>query len=736
MITTANLIELKQIIEATHSDPHHVLGMHYAYVKEQSRDVKRIVVRTFVPQAKDVRLKSVKDGQEWEMRVVHYDGLFEVVTDRGDFFEYVLLVTNHDGSCYETYDAYSFPPLLTEMDLHLFNEGTHYQIYDKLGAHFRNVDGVSGVCFAVWAPDAKRVSVIGNFNNWDGRRNACRVLGNSGVWEIFIPGLSQFDRYKFEIRTRDGNIIEKTDPYGNFFELRPSTSALIFDLDGYKWNDELWMRERETRGLNIPINVYEVHLGSWKRKESDGNRFLSYVELADELIPYVKEMGYTHIELLPVEEYPYDGSWGYQVTGYYAPTSRYGTPCEFMQFVDACHQNGIGVILDWVPAHFPKDAHGLARFDGTPLYEHPNPELAEQKDWGTLKFNYGRKEVKNFLIGNAIYWLEKYHLDGLRVDAVASMLYLDYGHSTNIKNQYGGNENLEAVEFIKHMNSVINGRYKGVYMIAEESTAWEGVTHQVGDHGLGFTLKWNMGWMNDFLEYVSLDSYFKKYHHNKMTFSTAYMCAEKYVLVLSHDEVVHGKHSLLDKMQGDLWQKFANLRVSLGYMFGHPGKKLLFMGGEFGQFIEWDEKRSLDWFLLDFEHHQKMHHFTKALNQFYLREESLWHDDFNGTGFEWIQADDNLHSCYTFARKGSSKEENLILAYNFTPIPNMEYRMGVPFEGEFEEVFNSDDAQYGGSGIINDSIIKSEEISWDNRQNSIRFKLPPLAFVALKPVKK
>ncbi len=739
MITTANLIELKQIIESTHANPHHVLGMHEVYVKVKNKEEKRLAVRAFIPQAKAVSVLNEGSGKQTEMKIVHYDGFFEAILKESEFFTYRLIVTDHLGNTYSTYDAYSFLPQISDMDLHLFNEGTHYEIYDKMGAHPKTVNEIQGVVFTVWAPNAKRVSVIGDFNNWDGRRHAMRTLGNSGVWEIFIPGLKPLDHYKYEIKTRHNTVLEKSDPFANFSELRPSTSSLVYDLNQYQWGDGGWMKKRETASLNCPMNIYEVHLGSWKRKEQENNRFYSYLELAEELVPYVKEMGYTHIELLPIEEHPFDGSWGYQVTGYYAPTSRYGNPTEFMYFVDVCHQNGIGVLLDWVPAHFPKDAHGLAFFDGTALYEHADPRLAEQKDWGTLKFNYGRKEVKNFLIGNAIFWLDKYHLDGLRVDAVASMLYLDFGCGVFVPNQYGGRENLEAVEFIKHMNSIIYKRYPGVLMIAEESTSWEGVSHPVEEKGLGFTLKWNMGWMNDFLEYVAQDSYFKKYHHNKMTFGMTYAYSEKFILVLSHDEVVHGKHSLLDKMQGDLWQKFANLRVSLGFMMGHPGKKLLFMGGEFGQFIEWDEKRSLDWFLLQYEHHQKTLDFVKALNHFYLENECLWHDDFNEDGFEWIQCDDSLHSIFTFYRIGKTPEDILVFACNFTPVPNLEYRMGVPFAGTYVEVFNSDSREFFGSGItngdgINNDLFVSEKISWDQYPDSIKIKLPPLGFAVFKAV--
>jgi 1,4-alpha-glucan branching enzyme len=619
------------------------------------------------------------------------------------------------------------------MDRYLFGQGTHYEIYDKMGAHPMTHQGVEGVLFAVWAPNARRMSVIGDFNAWDGRRNPMRALGESGIWELFVPGLKQYDRYKYEIKTLSGGLLQKSDPYGNFAELRPSTSSLVYDISKHKWNDDEWIQSQKEHSLSIPMNVYEVHPGSWKR--GDNGRFLTYGELEKELITYVKEMGYTHIELMPIEEHPFDGSWGYQLTGYFAPTSRYGNPDEFMSFVDTCHVNGIGVLLDWVPAHFPKDAHGLGRFDGTALYEHEDPRKGEHPDWGTYIFNYGRNEVKNFLISNAIFWIEKYHIDGLRVDAVASMLYLDYGKQGGqwIPNRYGGNHNLEAVEFMKHMNSVLHGRCPQAIMIAEESTAWSGVSRPVEYDGLGFDYKWNMGWMNDFLSYMSKDSIYRKFHHNNLTFGMVYAYTENFILVLSHDEVVHGKGSLVNKMPGDLWQKFANLRTALAYMIGHPGKKLLFMGGEFGQFDEWSEARSLDWFLLQYDHHRQMQDFTKDINHFYLNERALWYDDFSHNGFEWINCGDWEKSFVSFFRKGAVREETVVFACNFTPVPLFEHRIGVPFAGNYVEALNSDDSKYGGSGVVNTGIMKAEQIPWDGRQYSIGLKIPPLGVVILKP---
>ncbi|MCD7905215.1 MAG: 1,4-alpha-glucan branching protein GlgB [Clostridiales bacterium] len=734
MITTANFIELQRVISADCGDPHHILGMH-----EIEKDGKAaLVVRALNPQAKEISVIDVKKGTEYSIEKIHQDGFFEgLIKGRRKWFKYKLKITNHDGSVWETYDPYSFAPQISEYDCFLFAQGNHYEIYKKLGANAATVDGVEGVVFGVWAPNAKRVSVIGNFNDWDARRNQMRELYSEGVWEIFIPGLKNFDRYKYEIKTPEGTTLQKQDPYGVMCELRPSTSSLVFNIYNYQWQDGEYMENIKTaEKYDRPMNIYEVHMGSWKRPEDDPERFLSYVELKDMLIPYVVEMGYTHIELLPIEEHPFDGSWGYQVTGYYTPTSRYGTPNEFKEFVDAAHRAGIGVILDWVPAHFPKDAHGLARFDGSCLYEHANPMQGEHPEWGTLIFNYGRCEVKNFLISNALYWVEQYHIDGLRVDAVSSMLYLDYAKSAGqwVPNKYGGRENLEAIEFIKHMNSVMKGYHPNVYMIAEESTSYEGITKDLDNGGLGFSLKWNMGWMNDFLEYVKKEPIYRRYHHNNLTFGMMYAYSERFVLVLSHDEVVHGKQSMLDKQPGDLWQKFAGLRVSYGYQSTFPGKNLVFMGGEFGQFIEWDEKRPLDWFLLEYPHHSTMLNYVKDLNNLYLKEEALWVKDFSWEGFEWVDANDCCRSIYSFIRKGNSKAENILVVCNFTPSTYFDYKTAVPFAGKWQEIFNSDKAEYGGSGVTNPEAIDSQPDNILGKENSISFKLAPLAIHMFKPV--
>jgi len=731
MFTTASLLDIQQIVALKHRDPHHVLGMHEVSVN--GKDC--LAARAFVPQAKSIRLIDSKNPEaSWQMEKIHLDGFFEaVIRDRSEWFRYRLIHEGYNGEVWESYDPYSFFPLISELDTYLFAQGTHYKIYDKLGAHPMEVDGVSGVLFGLWAPNALCVSVIGDFNNWDGRRHAMRILRGSGVWEIFIPGLSIMDKYKFEIQTSNGDIIEKSDPYGNYFELQPSSSAHIYDLNKYKWKDSKWLKKREDEGMATgPVNVYEVHAGSWRRK-SDGH-FLTYGELAKELIPYVKDMGYTHIELMPLQEYPFDGSWGYQTTGYYSPTSRYGSPDEFMAFIDACHRQGIGVILDWVPAHFPKDSHALARFDGTHLYEYEDPRMGEHPHWGTLVFNYSRNEVKNFLIGNAFFWINKYHIDGLRVDAVASMLYLDYGREFGqwLPNRNGGRDNIDAIEFIKHLNSIVKQYHPSVMMIAEESTAWAGVSRPTEDGGLGFSYKWNMGWMNDFLAYMATDPIHRKYHHGNLTFSMMYAYTENFILPLSHDEVVHGKKSLIDKMPGDTWQKFANLRLSLGFMYGHPGKKLLFMGGEFGQFAEWSEKKPLDWYLLDYDHHRQLKQYIHDLNHLYLNEKPLWIKDYQREGFEWIECDDVSTSTVSFYRTGSGERDIVIFLCNFSSTPQMNYRMGLPFAGRFKEVLNSDSRQYGGSGIVNETELESEKVECNKRKNSLVLKVPPLGTIVLK----
>ena len=729
MLTTTKLYDIFHIVNGEHSDPHTVLGMHE--MEEDGR--KAVVVRAFLPDAAGITvIDYANKRKKYPMERLHADGFFEVtIADREEWFRYQLEYTDADGNTWRSYDPYSFSPTLSEFDRHLFGAGTHYEIYEKMGGRLMTHEGARGAAFSVWAPNAKAVSVIGDFNNWDARRSPMRRLGESGIWELFLPAAAEGDKYKFHVTQCDGRVVDKTDPYGVYAEVRPNNASVLYPLKRYKWKDRRWMTARRKYDFRAaPMNIYEVHLGSWKRAE--GNRFLSYTELAEQLIPYVKEMGYTHIEMLPVEEHPFDGSWGYQVTGYYAPTSRYGSPDEFKQFVDACHQNGISVILDWVPAHFPKDDFALARFDGTALYEHQDPRLGEHIQWGTYIFNYGRKEVANFLLANALYWMDIFHIDGLRVDAVASLLRLDFCKEEGqwLPNVYGGSENLEAIEFLKHMNSVIAEREPGALMIAEDSTAWPGVTKKVEEGGLGFSLKWNMGWMNDFLSYIKLDPIYRKYHQNKLTFGMAYHYAENFVLVLSHDEVVHTKSSMIGKMPGDVWQSFANLRLSYGFMMGHPGKKLLFMGGEFAQYSEWSEARSLDWHLLQYADHQEMQAYVKELNHLYAEEPAFWAEDFDPNGFQWIECDDAESSIVSFVRR--SKEKELVFLCNFTPVVHRGFSLGVPQEGVYHERLNSDAARFGGSDVINAVPLQSKAEPAGRCPFRVELDVPPLGMVILE----
>ena len=721
MLTTTKLYDIFHIVNGEHSDPHTVLGMHE--MEEDGR--KAVVVRAFLPDAAGITvIDYANKRKKYPMERLHADGFFEVtIADREEWFRYQLEYTDADGNTWRSYDPYSFSPTLSEFDRHLFGAGTHYEIYEKMGGRLMTHEGARGAAFSVWAPNAKAVSVIGDFNNWDARRSPMRRLGESGIWELFLPAAAEGDKYKFHVTQCDGRVVDKTDPYGVYAEVRPNNASVLYPLKRYKWKDRRWMTARKKYNFKTaPMNIYEVHLGSWKRAE--GDRFLTYTELAEQLIPYVKEMGYTHIEMLPVEEHPFDGSWGYQVTGYYAPTSRYGSPDEFKQFVDACHQNGISVILDWVPAHFPKDDFALARFDGTALYEHQDPRLGEHIQWGTYIFNYGRKEVANFLLANALYWMDIFHIDGLRVDAVASLLRLDFCKEEGqwLPNVYGGSENLEAIEFLKHMNSVIAEREPGALMIAEDSTAWPGVTKKVDEGGLGFSLKWNMGWMNDFLSYIKLDPIYRKYHQNKLTFGMAYHYAENFVLVLSHDEVVHTKSSMIGKMPGDVWQSFANLRLSYGFMMGHPGKKLLFMGGEFAQYSEWSEARSLDWHLLQYADHQEMQAYVKELNHLYAEEPAFWAEDFDPNGFQWIECDDAESSIVSFVRR--SEEKELVFLCNFTPVVHRGFSLGVPQEGVYHERLNSD--------VINAVPLQSKAEPAGRCPFRVELDVPPLGMVILE----
>lgn len=618
--------------------------------------------------------------------------------------------------------------MITEMDQYLFGQGTHYEIYKKLGAHLTEYEGEKGVYFAVWAPHAKGVRVVGEFNCWGSDGYRMNRLEPLGIYEVFVPGLEEGCMYKYLIETEKGDYLYKADPFAFYAEKRPGTASRVADISGFTWHDDRWMTKRAGwNAAESPMSIYEVHPGSWKRHphEEDEDGFYNYRELAEELTEYIKKMGYTHIELMGIAEHPFDGSWGYQVTGYFAPTSRYGTPEDFQYMIDYFHKHNIGVILDWVPAHFPRDAHGLANFDGEALYEHPDSRRGEHPDWGTKIFNYEKSEVRNFLIANALFWLGEYHIDGLRVDAVASMLYLDYGKQDGqwLPNKYGGNENLDAVWFFKHLNSIIHGRGDGSMIIAEESTAWPGVTKDVDDGGLGFTFKWNMGWMNDFLEYMKLDPYFRKDNHNKMTFAMSYAYSENYILVLSHDEVVHLKCSMLNKMPGYLDDKFANLKAGYTFMFGHPGKKLLFMGNEFAQLQEWSEARELDWFLLKEDRHLHMQNYVRALLQLYKKYRCLYELDDSWDGFQWINADDSYRSIFSFVRYSKTKRKNLLFVMNFTPMERPDYRVGVPKKKKYELVLDSDAEEYGGSGRKRAKVYDAKKGSCDNQKYYVEYPL-------------
>ncbi len=710
------------ILDAKHHDPFSYLGLH----EENGWHI----FRAFLPYATQVRIKTVQGWQALEK--THANGLFEWQGKEKPHLP-VAMQIQQGAHEYTTVDAYSLQPSITADELYLLGEGRLKQAYHTLGAQLMELQGVTGVRFAVWAPNAERVSVVGNFNHWDGRVNPMRIHGSSGVWEIFIPHLGENELYKFEIRNRQtGNILTKIDPYGFSYELRPGTASKTTALGLYDWQDSHWMYQRAARDwLHAPFNCYELHLGSWRRK--DNGHFLNYRELAAILIPYLCDMGYTHIELLPISEHPLNESWGYQTTGYFGVTNRYGSPDDFRYFVDSCHQANLGVILDWVPGHFPKDDWALARYDGTALFEHEDPRLGEHQDWGTYIFNYGRNEVRNFLLANAHYWMSEFHIDGLRVDAVASMLYLDYSrkHDEWLPNQYGGRENLEAIEFLKQLNIMVHEDFPGALTIAEESTSWPMISRPVYLGGLGFSMKWNMGWMNDTLAYIQHDPIHRRYHHNKLTFGQVYAYSENFVLPFSHDEVVHGKKSLLDKMPGDAWQKFANLRLLLLYQMTTPGKKLNFMGNEFGQGREWNVNSSLDWHLLNQHWHQGIHLACKDMNHLYQRLPALHDQDFQEDGFSWIDCNDVDQSILSYIRRARDGSFVLILL-NFTPVPRPHYQVGVPKAGFYQELLNSDAACYGGSNLGNGLGLHSQNIQWMGYPHSLFVDLPPLAGLILQ----
>ena len=723
--------ELEALVRREHSNPHAVLGAH--------ADDGGVVVRTLRPAA--CAVTALPDGQPAvELQQIHPGGVFEGVIEDAELpLHYQLDVDYGDGGKFTIEDPYAFVPTIGELDQHLIGEGRHEEVYDKLGAHVREHQSVIGTAFAVWAPAARAVSVVGDFNSWDGRLHAMRSLGSTGIWELFLPGVGPGARYKYELLTQDHQILLKADPYAFATEVPPKTASIVFQPN-HEWTkaDAEWLRAREQppQPLGRPISIYEVHLGSWRLNTLEGNRSLTYLELADELAAYVKDLGFTHVELLPVMSHPFKGSWGYQVTGYFAPTPFYGSPDDFRVFVDRLHRNGVGVILDWVPAHFPRDEFALARFDGTALYEHADPRRGEHPDWGTLVFNYGRHEVRNFLISNALFWLREYHVDGIRVDAVASMLYLDYSRRAGewVPNQFGGREDLDAVSFLKEFNEVIHAREAGIVSAAEESTAWPGVSRPTYLGGLGFGFKWNMGWMHDTLGYFEQDPIYRRYHHHELTFSLMYAFSENFILPLSHDEVVHGKGSLYRKMAGiDKWQKLANLRALYAYMWAHPGKKLLFMGSELAQEAEWSYERSLDWHLLEDPHHAGIQALVRDLNRIYRDEPALWEVDSDPAGFWWLEPNDADANVLAFARASKDGERVVVFAANLSPVPRSGFRLGLPRATRWKEALNTDSTFYGGSDVGNLGELEPEPIPWHNQPVSALVTLPPLAAVWFVP---
>ncbi len=720
-----NWMEVDALVQGIHNNPHHILGMHEC--------IDDLYINAYLPGAKVVNAIEVSTRKKYTLVSERVPGFFSVVIKDKKPFEYKLNVRFDNGDEVTYFDPYVFEPVIDPIDISLFNEGKHYSIYEKMGAHPMTVDGVEGVLFAVWAPNADRVSVVGNFNNWDGRRHPMRKLDYSGIYELFIPGKLVGEIYKYEIKAKSGQVFMKSDPYAFSSEVRPANASRIVDIS-YKWKDAAWMEKREKKNTDEqPMAIYEMHLGSWKRP-TDGREFYNYRDIASLLADYLLMMNYNYVELMPIMEHPYDPSWGYQVTGYYAPTSRYGSPADFMYFVDYLHSKGIGVILDWVPAHFPKDEHGLGRFDGTALYEHEDPKRGEHPHWGTYIYNYGRNEVRNFLVANALYWAEKYHIDGIRIDAVASMLYLDYGRGDGewLPNIYGGNENLEAIDFIKELNSKMHELHKGVIMIAEESTAWPMMTHPVEAGGLGFDYKWNMGWMNDFLNYMKLDPLYRKYHHNDLTFSMVYAYSEKFILVLSHDEVVHEKGSMIAKMPGGYEDKFSNLRVAYGYMMTHPGKKLLFMGQEIAQFTEFNENAEVDWSLFEFDAHVFMQGYVKELNELYKTEPALYELDSSPEGFTWINCNSANTSLLSYVRKGKKESDTLLIICNFTPMEHKAYKLATPSGGRWQEIFSSDNNRYGGEGRNNKTVKQAKKAECDGQEHYISVTVPPLSISVFK----
>ena len=724
--------EMEAIINGDHGNVFSVLGIH------KDKGSKEVFIRVYEPHSNSVEVIKTDGTSLGLMTKLDDRGFYQINLGTVENFSYLLRIENDKGEKFERPDIYSFPSTLGDIDIYLLAEGNHLEMYKKLGAHVMELNGVKGVGFAVWAPNAKRVSVIGNFNNWDGRVNAMRKHLSCGVWDIFIPNIGEGEIYKFEVKTQENYILTKSDPVGFLSEMRPKTASVVYDLNHYEWNDNDWMNNRENSNtFDKPMSIYEVHLGSWRRKGKDGSEFLTYRELADHLVPYVVNMGFTHVEFLPLSEHPLDCSWGYQVIGMFAPTSRFGTPDDLRYMIDKFHQAGISVIMDWVPAHFPKDAHGLIEFDGTHLYEHADPRKGEHLDWGTKIYNYGRTEVCNYLCASALYWLKEYHIDGLRVDAVASMLYLDYSRKNGewIPNIYGGNENIEAISFMRKMNELVYSQNKGACTCAEESTAWPMVSRPTSMGGLGFGYKWNMGWMNDTLKYISHEPIHRKYHHGMLTFGLLYAFNENFILPISHDEVVHGKGSMLAKMPGDEWQKFANLRAYYGFMFTHPGKKLLFMGCEFGQDWEWNSEQSLRWHLLDHPMYKGMQNCVRDLNLMYKGNPAFYEIDFDYRGFEWIEHSNADDSIISYIRKGNNPSDYMIVICNFTPVVRTAHKIGVNEKCKYQEIFNSDDVNYWGSGVKNEGLLEAQDGEWNCKPYTLEVTVPPLSTIVLKPVR-
>jgi 1,4-alpha-glucan branching enzyme len=726
MNTQLTLSNIQSLIDGSLSDPSCLLGRHPV----DYRGTQATAIRMFEPQAQSIWVVDSVSGIKRPMRRLHPEGVFEAIVDESPESNYKVEMMDKQGNMMETTDPYATPSLFSDFDRYLLGEGRHHNMYERLGAQLRTVDGVSGVNFAVWAPNARAVQVVGDFNGWDGRQHGTRRLDNLGIWELFIPAAHAGQRYKFRILSEHGHWMDKCDPLAFASELPPLTANIISDVNSYQWSDNDWMGRRgDFDPMHAPMNVYEVHLGSWQKGPGRTHGWLDYRDLARRLADYCHRMNFTHVELMPISEHPFSGSWGYQSVGYFAPTSRHGSPEDFMFFVDHLHQNGIGVLIDWVPAHFPKDDHGLRRFDGSALYEHADPRQGEHPDWGTMIFNFGRNEVKNFLIANALFWLDKYHIDGLRVDAVASMLYLDYSRQDGewVPNRYGGRENLESIDFLREFNDAVHESYPGVVTAAEESTAWPGVSKPTSDGGLGFTYKWNMGWMNDTLRYMRNEPIHRKYHQNELTFSLIYAFTENFTLPLSHDEVVHGKGSLISQMPGDMWQKFANLRLLYSYMWTHPGKKLLFMGGELAQWNEWNEDDGPQWLLLDFATHRGVQQCVADLNKLVIENPALHHFDFGHEGFEWVDCQNAQDSTLVYLRKGLPGQPPLLVCSNFTPVVREGYPIGVPTSGFWKEVFNSDSEAYGGSNVGNYPGCNTRGIGHHGRPDSIAVTLPPLA---------